>query len=124
MFNIPLEITYVTAVLSVVVSGAFFVKSKGSTLKRFALSAHAAMPVALALVMPLVANTDSESVVAVNTILTLALYAAAAVSFVYCLVKFNGPKLLHALHVVPVFFAFHTAPLVLLEVVCAAGGCH
>ena len=124
MFNIPLEITYLTAALSVIVASLFFAKSKQTTPKRFALSAHAAIPVALALVMPLVAQTDSESVVAANTILTLALYAAAAVSFFYCLARFDGPKFLHVLHVVPIFFAFHTAPLVLLEVVCAAGGCH
>lgn len=116
--------TYLAAALSVLVAGIFFVKSSGSTARRFALSAHAAIPVALAVVMPLVANTDSERVVAANTILTFTFYGAAAVSFIFCLARFDGPKFLHILHIVPVFFAFHTAPLVLLEVVCAAGGCH
>ena len=124
MFNIPVEITYVTAALSVVVSGVFFVKSKHETWRRVALSVHAVIPVLLAIVMPLVAVTDSKSMVSFNFILTLALYAVAVVSFFYCLARFDGPKLLHVMHIVPIFFFYHTALPVMLVVGCAAGGCH
>ena len=124
MFNIPIEITYLTAALSVVVSIMFFVSSGQTTGRKFFVSIHAALPVAVAIVMPLVSKTASDVVVSINFVITLGLYATAVVSFFYCLATFDGRKSLHFLHVIPIFFAFHTAPLVILVVACGAGGCH
>jgi len=115
---------FALSILPAAVSLTYFLTSSLPIWLRLGVSAHGALAAIAFDSIFLVLLASASPVYWIAVFLSVSLYAAAAASFVFSLVRYDGPRLMHLLHVVSGFFAINTLPLFVLLAACSRGGCH